>query len=149
MKTYINNRKAFFNFDIKDTYTAGIVLTGVEVKSIRGGGGSLLNAFVYVKDNEVFIKNFLISRPKGVSELVKHDDSRDKKLLLNKKEIEKIVKETRDKGTTIIPLGVKSIKNRIRVEIGIATGKKKHDKKNTIKERDIDRDSKRERLGGN
>lgn len=148
MKTYINNRKAFFNFDIKDTYTAGIVLTGVEVKSIRGGGGSLLNAFVYVKDNEVFIKNFLISRPKGVSELVKHDDSRDKKLLLNKKEIEKIVKETRDKGTTIIPLGVKSIKNRIRVEIGIATGKKKHDKKNTIKERDIDRDCKR-RLGEN
>ena len=140
----IKNRKANFEYDIIDDFTSGIVLTGSEVKSIREGDANISSdSFIYLKDNEIFIKNFKVARYKNSHKLEKHDENRDKKLLLNKREIIKIGKKLENKGLTCIPLKIFEKNNRIKLNIAVVKGRKTHDKRRAIKERDIDRDSKR------
>ncbi len=140
----INNRKARYSFDVIEEYDCGIILTGSEVKSIRSGGLTIVDAFAYFKSGEIWIKNLKVAPYKQAHKLDKHDENREKKLLLNKKEIQKIDRLLGDKGTTLIPLGLFVQNNRIKVKIGVCKGKKLWNKKADIKSRDIDRDAKRE-----
>ena len=138
------NRKAYFEFTIIEEYDCGIILTGSEVKSIRSGGLTIVDAFAYFKSGEIWVKNLKVAPYKQAHKLDKHDENREKKLLLNKKEIQKIDRLLGDKGTTLIPLGLFVQNNRIKVKIGVCKGKKLWNKKADIKSRDIDRDAKRE-----
>lgn len=138
------NRKAYFEFTIIEEYDCGIILTGSEVKSIRSGGLTIVDAFAYFKSGEIWVKNLKVSPYKQAHKLDKHDENREKKLLLNKKEIQKIDRLLGDKGTTLIPLCLFIQNNRIKVKIGVCKGKKLWNKKADIKSRDIDRDAKRE-----
>ena len=125
------NRKAYFEYTIIEEYDCGIILTGSEVKSIRGGGITIVDAFAYFKSCEIWVKNLKVSPYKQSHKLDKHDENREKKLLLNKKEINKIDR-------------LLAQNNRIKVKIGVCKGKKLWNKKADIKSRDIDRDTKRE-----
>lgn len=137
------NRKASFEYFILDEYDAGIVLLGSEVKSIRQGNVTMVDSFIYLKDGEVWLKNLKVARYNQTHRAEPHDENRDKKLLLTKKQIKKIEKSLQDKGITCIPLKIFTKSNRIKVKIGVAKGKKLHDKRNSIKERDIKRDLQR------
>lgn len=137
------NRKANFEYFILDEYDAGIVLLGSEVKSIRQSNVTMSDSFIYLKDNEVWIKNLKVARYSQTHSAQPHDENRDKKLLLTKKQIQKIKKSLQDKGVTCIPLKIFIKSNRIKVKIGIGKGKKLYDKRNTIKERDVKRDLQR------
>lgn len=137
------NRKARYEYAVIEEFTAGIVLFGSEVKSIRSGNVTLSESFIFIKDGEVWIKNMHVAKYKQSHKLEFHDESRDKKLLLNKKEIERIIKKVIDKGTTIIPLGIFISNNKLKIKIAVAKGKKDYDKRNSIKERDLKRELQR------
>lgn len=139
----IVNRKAYHEFVVLKDFTAGVVLVGNEVKSIRKGDATISDSFIFLKDGEVFLKNMKVAKYKESHSAEKHDDSRDKKLLLNKSEIAQIEKLLQDKGTTIVPLEVFSYRNMIKVKIGVVRGKKLWDKRETIKKRDVERDLRR------
>jgi SsrA-binding protein len=138
------NRKAYYEFQIQEEFSAGIVLLGNEVKSIRNGDVTIGDSFAYMKNGEIWIKNVKVAPYKQAHKLDKHDENREKKLLLNKKELVKIDRMLGDKGTTIVPLAIFVSNNRIKVKIGVCKGKKLWNKKEDIKSRDIDRDAKRE-----
>jgi SsrA-binding protein len=139
----IVNKKAYFEFHILKEFEAGIQLFGSEVKSLRNGNANIGDGYCYVWNNEVFIKSLYISKYEE-SSYMNHEERRDRKLLLHKKEIRDIIKLTQDKGTTIIPLELFVRKGRFKVKIGVAKGKKLWDKKNNIKEKDIKREISRE-----
>ena len=136
MKENINivNRSARFEYEFIDTYSAGIMLTGVEVKFIRDGKLSFVDSFCSIQNGELFMKNVSIS---GIGN---DDIKRDRKLLLKKKEINKILKNL-DKGLTIVPIRIYTNERSIfKVDIALARGKKLYDKRDSIKKRDIDRE---------
>lgn len=139
----INNRIARYDYDFSIEIECGLVLVGSEVKSIRAGNVTITDSFIYIKDNEVWIKNLNVARYKQSHPLDKFEENRDKKLLLNRKEIDKIGKMLLVKGTAAVALSLYVSNNRIKVKIGVGTGKKSFDKKNTIKERDMDREMRR------
>ena len=134
------NRRARYEYNFIEEYEAGIVLVGSEVKSVRMGNVTMVDAFIYIKDNEVWIKNLKVAPYRSAHTLDKHEENRDKKLLLNKKEITRIKRKLEDKGTTAIPLGMFIKHNRIKIKIAVAKGKKTWDKRSTIKERDLTRE---------
>ena len=136
----IVNRKAYHEFSVIEEYTAGLILEGSEVKSIRKGDATISESFIFLKNGEIFIKNMRVAKYKQAHLAEKHDEDRDKKLLLSRKEILRIEKLMQDKGTTIIPLEVFSYKNFIKVKIGVARGKKLYDKRQDIKKRDAERE---------
>lgn len=138
------NKKAYFEYSVLESFDAGIILIGNEVKSIRRNDVTIADSFVYIKNGELFIKNMKVAKYKQSHMLDKHDEGREKKLLLNRKEINKIEKLIQGVGTTIIPLEIFVSKNLIKVKIGVCKGKKLWNKKEDIKNRDIDRDAKRE-----
>lgn len=132
----IKNKRATFDYAISDTYTAGIVLTGTEIKSIREGKASLVDTFCYVDNGEVWVKNMYIAEY-SFGSYNNHVARRDRKLLLNRKEIAKISKTGKEAGFTIVPLRL-FINDRglAKIVIGIARGKKEYDKRQSIKERE-------------
>ncbi len=132
----IKNKKAYFNYEIGDTFTAGMVLTGTEIKSIRDGKASLADSYCVVDRGEVWVKGMHISEY-FYGSYNNHVVRRDRKLLLSKKEIAKIVKESSDAGFTIVPLRI-FINERgfAKLVIGIGKGKKQYDKRQSIKERE-------------
>lgn len=134
-----NNKKAYFEYFIEQTYEAGIVLVGAEVKSVRSGGVSLADSFVIVKNGEVFLKNAYIKQFEKTSAFAPNE-RKDRKLLLNKQEIQKLLKAKQEKHYTIVPLKVYIKNNRVKLEIGLAKGKKLYDKKETLKEKSQKRD---------
>lgn len=144
MKILVKNRKVNYEYHILDKYVAGIILTGNEVKSIRNGGVSLVDCFIYINDNEVFVKNMIISPYKMAHPASKHDEKRDKKLLLTKQQIGKIQNQIREKGITCVPTLIGLKDGRIKVEIAVVQGKKLYDKREGIKNKDIKRDIQRE-----
>ena len=138
MKNVIDNRKAYFNYSISDTYTAGIQLIGTEIKSIREGKLNFNDSFCLFINNELFVRGIYISDYSFGS---KHENVRDRKLLLNKKELKKIQESIKEKGLTIVPLkGYFTDTNYFKIEIGIGKGKKSYDKRETIKKRDSERE---------
>ena len=138
MKNVIDNRKAYFNYSISDTYTAGIQLIGTEIKSIREGKMNFNDSFCLFINDELFVRGIYIS---DYSFGTKHDNVRDRKLLLTKKELKKIQESISEKGFTIVPLkGYFTDTNYFKIEIGIGKGKKSYDKRETIKKRDSERE---------
>lgn len=132
----IKNKKAYFNYEISDTFTAGLVLTGTEIKSIRDGKASLTDSYCIVDNGEVWVKGMHISEY-FYGSYNNHNVRRDRKLLLNKKEIAKISKAASEPGFTIVPIRIFiSDKGYAKLVIGIGKGKKQYDKRQTIKERE-------------
>ncbi len=134
----INNRKARFNYFIEKEFEAGIVLTGTEIKSIRKGSANFNDAYVTIKNGEVYIVNMYIAKYEEGNRF-NHDERRTRKLLLHKSEIKKIGEELKNTGITVVPLKLYFKGNYAKVLIGIARGKKLYDKRESIKERDLRR----------
>lgn len=138
MNNILLNRKAHFNYLIGDIYSAGIVLNGNEVKSIRNGMLNFNDSYCLIINNEIWVKGLYISENKfGINQ----DPVRDRKLLLKKKEITKIQSTLKEKGFTLVPIKVFfNDKNIVKIEIGVGKGKKEYDKRETIKKRDSERE---------
>lgn len=137
------NRRARYDYTFLEEFDCGIILVGSEVKSIRMGNVTMIDAFIFIKDNEVWIKNLKIAPYKSAHTLDIHEENRDKKLLLNKKEINRIKRKLEDKGITAIPLGMFIKNNKIKIKITVAKGRKTWDKRESIKERDLTREMQR------
>ena len=139
----VENRKAHFDYTFIEEFVSGIVLHGYEIKSIRNGNVSINESYCYVKDNEVFIKNMHISVYDKSNDKI--DPLRERKLLLTKKEIRKLKKGVSENGMTIVPTFLYiNDKGIAKLKIVLAKGKHTYDKRQSIKERDIDRQAKRE-----
>ena len=128
------NRQASFRYNLLDKFEAGIVLQGSEVKSLREGGVQLKDAYAEVRDGEVWLRNMHIAPYKPARE--NHEPERPRKLLLHRREIERLVGKTAEKGLTIVPTRVYFKGSRAKVELAVATGKQLHDKRRSIKDRD-------------
>lgn len=139
----IKNKKAGFEFEFLDTFIAGIVLTGTEIKSVREGKVSLTEAYCYFRRGELFIKQMHIA-PYSMAHSYNHDAVRERKLLLNKRELDKLETKFSEKGLSIVPVRI-FINDRglAKMEIALARGKKLHDKRDNIKERDVKRELQR------
>jgi len=144
MAHYAENRKARFNYEILEKYEAGIELLGVEVKSVRGGQMSLEGAFIIVRGGEVFLINSNIPPYQVKNSPKDYDALRNRKLLLTKKEIAELAGSEKNKSLTIVPISVYNKNRKIKVSIALVKGKKKFDKRETLKKRDIDREIRRE-----
>jgi SsrA-binding protein len=139
----IKNRSAYHEFFIDARYDAGMVLQGTEVKSIRGGKVSFNDAYCLVHKGEIWLKSLHIAEYSH-GNLNNHDPVRDRKLLLQKKEIKKIESKLKEKGYTLVPLRMYiNDKGFVKIEIGLARGKKLHDKRETLRKKDVERDMKR------
>jgi len=139
----IRNRQAYYDYFIDDKYEAGMVLTGTEVKSLRAGRASFNDSYCYFHRGEMWIKSLHIAEySHGTSS--NHDPLRERKLLLNKKELRKIESKIKEKGVTVVPLRIFfSDKGIAKIELGLGKGKKLYDKRETIKERDNQREMKK------
>jgi SsrA-binding protein len=142
-KIIATNKTARVNYDIGDTYEAGIVLVGTEVKALRAGKVNLKDSYAVVKDNEVYLRDMHIS-PYDHGNRYNHDPLRMRKLLLHKKEIKRLYGKSREKGLSLIPLKIYFRNGKVKVEIGIGRGKKLHDRRQDIKEREERRNISRE-----
>ena len=141
----IKNKKARFEYSIMETFNAGIQLTGTEIKSIRDAKVSITEAYCHFKDSELFISGMHIAEYDPGS-YNNHDPSRVRKLLLNRTELNKLEKKLKNKGLTIVPLRLYINENGLaKLEIALAQGKKLHDKRDSLKEKDIKRDIERMR----
>ena len=139
----MNNRQAYFNYQIDDKYTAGIALLGTEVKSIREGKVSFNDSFCLFEKNGLWLRGMYIAEY-ALGTTNNHIAVHDRKLLLTARELKRLQAATKEKGFTIVPLKVfLNEKNLVKVEIGVGRGKKTHDKRETIKKRDTDREIKR------
>ena len=134
----ILNRKAKYNYQIFETVEAGIVLTGTEIKSLRLGKANIKDSYARIKNNEIFLINMHISSYEN-GNIFNHDETRERKLLLHKKEILKFRDKIKLEGYTLVPLKVYLKNGRAKVLIGLAKGKKNYDKREDIKKRDIER----------
>jgi len=139
IKAVAQNKKARLDFFIEDTFEAGIVLMGTEVKSLREGRVNLKDSFARVKNGEIYLLSAHIT-PYPFGNRVNHDPERERKLLLHRKEIRKLYVKTRERGYTLIPLSVYFKHGRAKLELGLGKGKAKYDKRETIKRRDEQRD---------
>jgi len=140
MKLISDNKKARFDFEILEAFEAGLVLTGSEVKSARDGAVNLKDSYVVFKGHEAFLQNAHISVYKA-SSYNNHEPERQRKLLLNKSELSKIASKMAERGFSCVPLKMYFKNGRIKVEIALARGKKLHDKRQSIKNKDMDRET--------
>jgi len=143
MPSYLENKKAYFNYEISEKIEAGISLFGFEVKAIKNGKGSIVGSYVIIRGEEAFLVEMDIPPYQPKNAPLEYDSKRARKLLLTKKEIGRLAEFEKEKGLTIIPLSLYSKKRNIKVEIGVGKGKKKHDKREVIKKRETDRDIRR------
>ena len=139
IKVVSTNKKARFEFFILETFEAGLVLKGTEIKSVRSGQISLQEAYVRTNGAEIWLVGAHIA-PYEHASAFQHDPKRDRKLLMHKKEIRKLYDEVRIKGMTLVPIRVYLKGGRAKLEIGLAKGKKQYDKRESIKERDVERE---------
>lgn len=135
MKDLVSNRKAFYDYEIGETFEAGIVLVGTEIKSLRDHGGSLQDAWVREVGGELTLMNMSIA-PYRFGNVHNHEDRRPRKLLMHKKEIAYLSRAVREKSMALIPIAVYLSKNKAKVKLALAKGKKAHDKRQAIRERD-------------
>jgi len=143
----IKNRKAEYEYFFVERYEAGIVLLGTEIKSIRDGNANIKEAYCFMRNGELFVRNMHISEYKHGT-INNHDPIRVRKLLLNKRELKKLDRKIREKGSTIVPTRL-FINERgfAKIEVALARGKKSYDKRNTIKDRENKRDLQRIQKG--
>lgn len=141
--TIAENKKARFNYIIEDKYEAGIVLEGWEVKAVREGRAQLTDGYVVIREGELFLIGCQITPLRSASTHVKPEAARTKKLLLHKEEINRLIGKVEQRGYTLVPLNLHYNKGRVKVDIALAKGKKLHDKRQTEKERDWNREKAR------
>lgn len=136
------NRRARFEYEILQTYEAGIVLTGDEIKSVRAGHLSLVDCYGFIKDNECFLRNSYIKQYSNSFDAGRYDDTtrRDRKLLLHKIEIEKLKKQIEQEHLTLVPTKAYFVGSNLKIELAVARGKKVADKRETLKKRQIEKD---------
>lgn len=140
MKILAQNKKAYHDYFIEDTFEAGIVLQGTEIKSVRKGSANLKDSFIRIKNDEAFLENMHIA-PYEQGNIFNHEPLRTRKLLLHKKEILKLAKVVKEGGYTIVPTKLYFDKgSKVKVEIALAKGKKLFDKRQSLKEKDAKRD---------
>lgn len=142
----ILNRKARYDYEILDKYETGIVLTGTEIKSIRKGAANLKDSYAIIKNGELYLLNMYISEYKE-GNIFNHNETRTRKLLLHKSEINKINDKISIKGLTLVPVKLYFVRGKAKIELAVARGKHTYDKKETIKQRDIDREMKKSLKG--
>lgn len=133
--TVVGNPKARHDYEILESMEAGIVLTGPEVKSLRGGGASLREAFAIIRDGEVLLVNMHIA-PYAQAGYAAHEPTRQRKLLLHKDQIQRLVGKTAERGLTLVPLKIYFTRGLAKLELGLARGKHNYDRRETLKERD-------------
>ena len=141
--TIIENKKAFFDYEVIEKFEAGIALEGSEVKSVRAGHANLRDSFCFVENGELFLKNCRISAYDKAT-IMPPDELRSRKLLMHRREINRLIGKTREKGWSVIPLRLYFKGRRVKAEIALARGKRSYDKKQTIKDRDNQRDMQRQ-----
>lgn len=139
IKIVCQNKKAFHEYFIDETFEAGMVLLGAEVKSLRDGRANLVDGYARVSNGEVFLNNMHIT-PYAYAHHLNLDPKRTRKLLLNRREIKRLIGKTKEKGYSLIPLKVYFKGSRAKVEIGLAKGKKKYDKRQSLKEKELKRE---------
>ncbi|MEE8574632.1 MAG: SsrA-binding protein SmpB [Thermodesulfobacteriota bacterium] len=139
-KIVCQNRKAYHDYFIEETYEAGMVLEGCEVKSLRDGRASLKESFARVRGEEVFLCNMHITPYKQGDTFTQPDPTRTRKLLLNKREIKKLIGKTKEKGYTLIPTKVYFKRGKAKVALGLGKGKKHYDKRDTLKKKTVERE---------
>jgi len=144
MKIYSENKKALFDYEVLEKFEAGLVLFGQEVKSIRTGHINLSGSYVTLSGGEPFLVGVKVPPYQPNNAGANYGDDRRRKILLNKKEIDYLIGKTKTKGFSLIPLKVYDKSGRIKLEFGLAKGKKKYDKKEKIKRRDVEREINRE-----
>jgi len=142
-KTIASNRKAYHQYSIVDTYEAGLVLTGTEVKSLRAGGCSLVDGYVRIRNGEAWLSGVHIPPYGQGTFFSQHEPRRDRKLLLHARELHRLAGRLQEKGLALLPLRLYFKKNRAKVELGLGKGKKLHDKREAIKEREVRREIER------
>lgn len=142
MKIVSQNKKAYHDYFILDTYEAGIELKGTEIKSVRKGSTNLKDAFIRIKNDEAYIENMHIA-PYEQGNRFNHEPLRTRKLLLHRKEIKKLQKEVKENGLTIIPTKLYFNTSKVKVEVALARGKKLYDKRQDLKAKDAKRDVER------
>ena len=147
-KTVVSNRRARHDYEILERYETGIVLTGAEVKSLRGGRGSLAEAFARVRGDEVWLEGMHIPPYEQAMDKARWEPTRARKLLLHRKEIERLIGKTAEKGLALIPLRVYFAHGLAKVELGLARGKRQFEKRQAIAEREHRREMEREAGGG-
>src|SRR3989344_7653298 len=148
MKIFSENKKGYFDYNILETFEAGVVLFGQEVKSIKTGHINLSGSYVAINNGEVYLTGVKVPPYQPNNAGADYNESRQRKLLLNKKEINYLLGKSAQKGFSLIPLKIYDKHGRIKLEFGLAKGKKKFDKKEKIKKRDIEREVNRELSGG-
>ncbi len=141
MPSLARNKRARFDFDIKETLEAGLVLTGQEVKSIKTGHAKLLGAFVQIRKNEAWLKNMFVEPYTHAGDMSDYDPYQNRKLLLHKRELKKLKEKQDAQGLTIVPISLYTKAGNIKVEIGLGRGKKQFEKRASIKKRDLDRET--------
>lgn len=139
METFISNRKVRFNYELLDTFEAGLVLAGYEVKAIKTGKAKLDGSYVVVRGGEAYLVNASVSPYQKANTPENYDPERPRKLLLSKKELEKLETKSEQEGLTIVPIRLYNNGRKVKLEIALARGKKKSDKRQTIKERESKR----------
>ena len=139
----IENRKALHDFFIEEKHEAGMVLEGWEVKAIRAGRANIKESYVIIRNEEIFLFGMHITPLTTASSHVRHDPVRTRKLLLHKKEIARLIGKVERAGYTLVPLDLHFVKGRIKLEIGLAKGKKLHDKREDEKKKDWEREKQR------
>ena len=139
----VDNRKAFHDYFIEERYEAGLVLEGWEVKAIRAGRAQIKEAYVILKGEEPFVIGMHVSPLPTASTHVKPDPTRSRKLLLNAEEIRKLIGKVEQRGYTLVPLDLHYSKGRVKLQIGLAKGKKQYDKRDAEKDRDWQREQQR------
>lgn len=135
----VKNKKAYFDYFIEEEYECGIVLKGTEIKSIRKGSVDLKDTFARIKNGEAYVLNMYIAKYDEGNRF-NHDERRERKLLLHKKEISKILEKVKQDGLTLVPLKLYFKEDKVKILLGICRGKKLYDKRETIKERDLSRE---------
>ncbi|PIT88102.1 MAG: SsrA-binding protein [Candidatus Magasanikbacteria bacterium CG10_big_fil_rev_8_21_14_0_10_36_32] len=143
MNNLADNKKAFFDYEILEKLEAGIVLSGQETKSVKNGQASLKGTFVTFHKNNAFLTNMNISPYKQAGPLPEYEPTKSRRLLLHKREIDYLREKSQEQGLTIVPLRVYTKNRFIKVEIAVARGKKQYDKRETIKNRDTEREIRR------
>lgn len=143
VKIIAQNKKARFDYFVEEHYECGVVLEGTEVKSVKNGNVSFADSFAEIINNEVWMRNFHISEY-SYSSVFNHNPDRVKKLLVHKEEIKRLKRKIDEKGFTLIPLDIYLKQGLVKITLGVCKGKKQYDKRETIKERDVNRDLSRE-----
>lgn len=143
-RSVVSNRRALHDYEILERYEAGIALTGSEVKSLRGGRGSLREAFARVRDGEVWLEGFHIPPYEQAMDKTRLDPVRPRKLLLHRREIERLVGKTAEQGLALVPLRIYFTHGLAKVELGLGRGKRKYEKRRAIAEREHRREIERE-----